>query len=108
MTEPRIVTVGDIATVHRGYEDPPSYLVRARGQDAVLLGVVMDKGVNGLQLGERIDAFLAQERSALPLEQRIGSTSRNSPCEKIRLAGRPSSRSRRRMAARSGLRSVAA
>jgi multidrug efflux pump subunit AcrB len=32
-----------------------------------LLGVVMDKGVNGLQLGERIDAFLAQERSALPL-----------------------------------------
>ena len=60
-------TLGDIATVHRGYEDPPSYLVRARGQDAVLLGVVMAKGVNGLQLGERIDAFLAQERSALPL-----------------------------------------
>jgi multidrug efflux pump subunit AcrB len=63
----RVIKLGDIATVHRGYEDPPSYLVRARGQDAVLLGVVMAKGVNGLQLGERIDAFLAQERSALPL-----------------------------------------
>ena len=63
----RVIKVGDIATVHRGYEDPPSYLVRARGQDAVLLGVVMAKGVNGLQLGERIDAFLAQERSDLPL-----------------------------------------
>lgn len=63
----RVIKLGDIATVHRGYEDPPSYLVRSRGQDAVLLGVVMAKGVNGLQLGERIDAFLGQERERLPL-----------------------------------------
>lgn len=63
----RVFKLSDIATVRRGYEDPPSYLVRSRGQDALLLGVVMKKGDNGLALGERLDAFLNAERAALPL-----------------------------------------
>lgn len=63
----RVFKLSDIATVRRGYEDPPAYLVRSRGQDAVLLGVVMKKGDNGLALGERLDTFLDTERAALPL-----------------------------------------
>ena len=59
--------LGDIATIRQGYEDPPSLLVRARGDDAILLGVVMRKGENGLQLGERIRTFLDVERARLPL-----------------------------------------
>ncbi|MCL6556503.1 MAG: efflux RND transporter permease subunit [Burkholderiales bacterium] len=63
----RVFRLGDIATVRRGYEEPPSYLVRARGEEAVLLGVVMQKGENGLAFGERLRAFVARENSRLPL-----------------------------------------
>ncbi len=63
----RLLRLSDIATVRRGYETPPAYLVRARGEDAILLGVVMRRGENGLHLGERLDAFFASERARLPL-----------------------------------------
>ncbi|ENO94023.1 MAG TPA: efflux RND transporter permease subunit [Thauera sp.] len=63
----RVLRLGDIAHVHRGYEEPPAQLVRSRGEDAVLLGVVMNKGENGLVLGERLDHFVDAERERLPL-----------------------------------------
>ena len=63
----RILKLADIATIRRGHEDPPSHLVRARGEDAALLGVVMHNGENGLALGERLEAYLAEERAQLPL-----------------------------------------
>lgn len=63
----RVIRLADIADIRRGYEDPPSYLVRSRGQDALLLGVIMNKGENGLSLGERLAAFLDAERQRLPL-----------------------------------------
>ncbi len=62
-----LLRLSDIATVRRGYETPPSYLVRAHGEDAILLGVVMRRGENGLHLGERLDTFFASERARLPL-----------------------------------------
>jgi len=63
----RLLQLSDLATIRRGYEDPPSYLVRARGQDTILLGVVMQKGENGLAFGERLDAFISNEQNRLPL-----------------------------------------
>ncbi|MBY6204174.1 efflux RND transporter permease subunit [Halomonas denitrificans] len=63
----RVVTLGDLATVRHGYEDPPGFLVRADGEDALVLGVVMADGANGLELGERLDAFVERERARLPL-----------------------------------------
>lgn len=63
----RLLRLADIATIRRGYEEPPSYLVRARGEDAVLLGVVMAKGENGLELGRRLARFEEAERARLPL-----------------------------------------
>ena len=63
----RLLKLSDIATIRRGYEDPPSYLVRARGQDAILLGVVINKGENGLDVGKRLARFVEAERTDLPL-----------------------------------------
>jgi multidrug efflux pump subunit AcrB len=63
----RLLKLGEIATIRRGFEDPPSVLVRSRGQDAVLLGVVMARGENGLALGQRLDHFAAEEQARLPL-----------------------------------------
>lgn len=63
----KTLRLGDIAAIRRGFEDPPSALVRSRGEAAILLGVVMNKGENGLALGERLDAFVESERARLPL-----------------------------------------
>jgi multidrug efflux pump subunit AcrB len=63
----RLIRLGDIADIRRGYEDPPGYLVRAGGEDAMLLGVVMAEGENGLDLGERLAQFVESERQKLPL-----------------------------------------
>ncbi|MDY6798480.1 MAG: efflux RND transporter permease subunit, partial [Pseudomonadota bacterium] len=63
----RLIRLGDIADIRRGYEDPPGYLIRAGGEDAMLLGVVMAEGENGLDLGERLAQFVESERQKLPL-----------------------------------------
>lgn len=63
----RILRLDEIATIHRGYEDPPGYLVRAGGEDAVLIGAVMKSGFNGLTLGKSMDKFLDAEHARLPL-----------------------------------------
>ncbi|TVP60787.1 MAG: efflux RND transporter permease subunit [Halomonadaceae bacterium] len=63
----QVFRLGDIAQVRAGYQDPPNYLVRAQQEDALLLGVVMSKGENGLDLGARMERFVAQEKERLPL-----------------------------------------
>jgi len=63
----RLIRLGDIATVEPGYQDPPTYMIRAGGEDAIVLGVVMSDGENGLALGERLEAFLQTQKSQLPL-----------------------------------------
>lgn len=62
----RVVPLGEVARVHLQEEDPPSYLVRSRGDDALLLGVVMQRGENGLALGKRLESFLADAQKRLP------------------------------------------
>lgn len=63
----RIIRLGDIAHIEAGYQDPPSYMIRASGKDALVLGVVMQSGHNGLVLGERLEQFIEQQKTELPL-----------------------------------------
>ncbi|GAB6050732.1 efflux RND transporter permease subunit [Hydrogenophilus islandicus] len=62
----RVLPLGEVARIRLTEEDPPSYLVRSRGDDALLLGVVMQRGANGLALGQALEAFLAAEQQRLP------------------------------------------
>jgi multidrug efflux pump subunit AcrB len=62
-----VLTVGDLATVERGYEDPASYLVRSGGEPALELAVVMKPGWNGLSLGKSLDDEERAIASRLPL-----------------------------------------
>jgi len=66
MADGRLIHVRDIAKVSRGYEDPPSFLVRDEGQPAILVGVIMKKNINGLALGQRLTKFEQGERARLP------------------------------------------
>ncbi len=64
--------LGDVAKVSHGYEDPPSFLIRAQGQPALEVGVVMQKGGNILALGKALDATLADFETELPRGVTIG------------------------------------
>ncbi|WP_233972756.1 efflux RND transporter permease subunit, partial [Pectobacterium versatile] len=63
----RTLKLSDVATVSRGYEDPTTFLVRNQGEPALLLGVVMREGWNGLTLGKALDAETARINEGMPL-----------------------------------------
>ena len=62
----RTLRLGDVATVTHGYEDPASYLIRANGEPALEIGVVMRTGGNILALGQALDRELADFQADLP------------------------------------------
>ncbi|WLH43698.1 efflux RND transporter permease subunit [Pseudomonas beijingensis] len=63
----RTLKLSDVATVERGYEDPATFLVRNNGEEALLLGVVMREGWNGLDLGKALDAQTTKINEGMPL-----------------------------------------
>ncbi|WP_434768659.1 efflux RND transporter permease subunit [Pseudomonas triticicola] len=63
----RALKLSDVATVERGYEDPATFLVRNNGEEALLLGVIMREGWNGLDLGKALDAETARINGEMPL-----------------------------------------
>jgi multidrug efflux pump subunit AcrB len=59
--------LSDIATVKRGYEDPATFIVRNGGEPALLLGIVMRDGWNGLDLGKSLDEEVGRINVEMPL-----------------------------------------
>ncbi len=58
--------VKDIATVSRGYIDPPSSIVRYHGKPALIIAVAMAKDGDGLTLGKKLNTELDKINSELP------------------------------------------
>ncbi|RMR33542.1 efflux RND transporter permease subunit [Pseudomonas savastanoi] len=63
----RTLKLADIATVKRGYEDPATFMIRNGGEPALLLGIVMRDGWNGLDLGKALDQEVGAINAELPL-----------------------------------------
>jgi multidrug efflux pump subunit AcrB len=63
----RTLKLADIAEVKRGYEDPPTFLIRNNGEPTLLLGVVMREAWNGLDLGKALEAEAAAINAEMPL-----------------------------------------
>jgi multidrug efflux pump subunit AcrB len=70
VTQGRTLKLSDVAEVKRGYEDPATFLIRNNGEPALLVGVVMREGWNGLDLGKRLEA----EATAINAEMPLGMT----------------------------------
>src|SRR5215831_798227 len=64
----RVFRLGDIASVKRGYQDPPTFIVREGGRPALGLGVSMQEGANIIRLGED----LARAMEAIVTELPVG------------------------------------
>jgi multidrug efflux pump len=58
--------LGDIATITRGYVDPPSVKVRHQGQEVIALGVSMAKGGDIIALGKALQAESGAIEKSLP------------------------------------------
>ncbi|CUW19074.1 Swarming motility protein SwrC [Serratia grimesii] len=63
----RTLKLSDVATVERGYEDPATFIIRNNGEQALLLGIVMREGWNGLDLGKALDAETTKINADMPL-----------------------------------------
>ena len=67
----RTFRLGDIAEVKRGYEDPPSFLVRHQGKPAVGVAVAMADGGNVLGLGANLAAAIKELKAQIPIGVQI-------------------------------------
>src|SRR5262249_55089335 len=63
----QIFRLGDIATVKRGYEDPPSFIIRQGGKPALGLGVSRGERANPLTLGKPPKGAMPAITAELPL-----------------------------------------
>jgi multidrug efflux pump subunit AcrB len=63
----RTLKLSDIAEVRRGYEDPPTFLIRNQGEPTIMLAAVMQEGWDGLALGKALEAKTAAIAQTLPL-----------------------------------------
>jgi multidrug efflux pump len=63
----RVFRLGDIATVSRGYVDPPQQKMRVQGREALGVGITMAKGGDVIELGRGLDAAIARIQAQLPV-----------------------------------------
>src|SRR3954469_23053926 len=63
----RTLKLSDVASVERGYEDPATFLIRNHGEPALLLGVIMREGWNGLDLGAALDKEVGSINAGFPV-----------------------------------------
>jgi len=63
----RTFRLGDIAQVKRGYEDPPTFIVREGSKPAIGLGVSMQDGANIVTLGENLKKAMDAVVAELPV-----------------------------------------
>jgi multidrug efflux pump subunit AcrB len=62
----RMLRLSDIATIRRGFSDPPQPMFRVNGKDAIGLAIAMRDGGDILALGRNIQTVMAEIRRDLP------------------------------------------
>jgi multidrug efflux pump subunit AcrB len=63
----RVIRLGDVATVKRGFVDPPTPMFRVNGQPAIGLAIAMRDQADILTLGKNIRAAMDEIRASLPV-----------------------------------------
>ena len=62
----RLLRLGDIARIYRGYEDPPEQQMRFEGRPVLGIGVTMQQGGNVIRLSKRLQVAMAGLQQRLP------------------------------------------
>ena len=61
------VYLKDVATIRRGYQDPPSAIVRRNGRPCIGLGISTAKGGNVINMGKAVEARMRELLSETPV-----------------------------------------
>lgn len=62
-----VVSLADIATIYRGYVDPPKNMMRLNGEQALGLAIAMRKGGNITQLGSDVEKRMSEIILSYPI-----------------------------------------
>ena len=62
-----LIRIKDIATVERGYLEPPSTMMRYNGEPAIGISITVASGVNVVKVGQAIDERLEEILPMLPM-----------------------------------------
>jgi multidrug efflux pump subunit AcrB len=62
----RVIRLGDIATIKRGFVDPPSQYMRFNGHAVLGIGITMRPGGDVIALGKALNAEAVRLRESLP------------------------------------------
>lgn len=62
----QMILLGDIAEVRKGYQDPPSKLIRHDGEKALAIGVSTVSGGNVVRMGQEVEDALQDLENRLP------------------------------------------
>jgi multidrug efflux pump subunit AcrB len=71
----RAFRLGDIATIKRGYDDPPVTQMRLGGQAVLGIGVTMQKGGDVINLGKALNTRTAELQASLPAGLKLAAVS---------------------------------
>ncbi len=66
-----LIFLRDVATIRRGYEDPPSQIVRYDGQPGIAIGISTVAGGNVVTMGEGLEAKLQALQAQTPIGMEI-------------------------------------
>ena len=61
------LTLGEIATIKRGYAEPPAQRIHFNGQSALLIGVSMQQGGDVIALGKAMQQTITSVQKQLPV-----------------------------------------
>ncbi|NRP35321.1 Multidrug resistance protein MdtB [Marinobacterium sp. xm-d-579] len=63
----RFFRLTDVASIHRGYKNPPSELFRYNGKSSIGLAIGMKPGANVIQFGEEVSRMVSGLEQSLPI-----------------------------------------
>jgi len=82
----RTISLGDVATIRRGFQNPPTSLVHHQGKEVIAIGISMAKGGDIIALGKRLQASAKAIHADLPVGIEM-SQIQNQPAEVSRSVG---------------------
>ena len=68
----KLIRLSDVATITRGYEEPPTSLTRLDGKRALGMGISTVSGGNVVKMGEAVKKRLAELESQIPIGMKLG------------------------------------
>lgn len=81
------VRIRDIATIRRGYQDPPSKIVRYNGKPCIALGISTVPGGNVINMGRALDKRMKELQRETPIGIEIGVISHQAQSVDVAIKG---------------------